>query len=895
MDAAKIVELLNHEPEMDADLHDGSYELMRSIVESYSTITDYSVINYVDLDAIYAMVIGNWRLNVEKKKEYVSDGHLSNDEKSRMYGVIDKVWDHACTQKYSNREGNGPSVGMFGTGFYTFKDKADDDSCRRFIKMLVDISKMDDDEQIYDRCELVFDDNFRGMQAASASVMLHCLKPCSFSILNNNAGSGTIYNRLGIILDRPNKIFTYIDNCRRIKAFRDSKLNVKNYRVMDCFARKLESEEAAKYFPLLEEYDPGITKEQYKNLLQDSGVVKKNSLDTLYFMYCMGGEATCTAISQKYGDTAQHYSAHGTYVAKAIQAATECPLSEREDGPDRYWSVLFLGRHLDNTHFSWKLREPLFEAIEELDEIDFFKELSVQEVQEMNTSISLNTILYGPPGTGKTYNTVIYAVAIIEDRTIEDVRKEAIVDYAAVKERYDEYKKEERVAFVTFHQSYGYEEFIEGIKPVLDNEEAENGALEYTIEAGVFKRFCERAGMPKKKNSDDYGLNNSPTVWKVSLEGTGENPTRRECLENNHIRIGWDDYGPEITEQTANLENFFGGMAPLNAFINKMKIGDIVLSCYSSTQIDAIGVVTGDYEWSGEYDYYNRLRSVRWLAKDIREDIVELNGGKTLTLSTVYKLNITPHDVLDLVKKYTESDLGSLEPSDDKYVFVIDEINRGNISKIFGELITLIEESKRRGAREETTAKLPYSRESFGVPNNVYILGTMNTADRSIAIMDTALRRRFSFVEMLPDSNVIRTMFNPVVSQNGFTVNVADMLDVINERITFLYDREHTIGHAFFMPLMKDASIETLARIFEKSIIPLLQEYFYEDYKKIQMVLGDDGKTGDNKQFQFITGDEMSAVDLFEGPVEMESETKYSINYPAFRKIESYKLIAKKL
>ena len=148
---------------------------------------------------------------------------------------------------------------------------------------------------------------------------------------------------------------------------------------------------------------------------------------------------------------------------------------------------------------------------------------------------------------------------------------------------------------------------------------------------------------------------------------------------------------------------------------------------------------------------------------------------------------------------------------------------------------------------------------------------------------------------MLPDSNVLRTMFNPVVSDNGFTINVADMLDVINDRITFLYDREHTIGHAFFMPLMKSPTIDTLAMIFEKSIIPLLQEYFYEDYAKIQMVLGDDGKTGDDKQFQFISDTDMNASSLFEGVVEMEPEKKYSINYPAFRKIESYKKIAKRL
>lgn len=895
MNSDELLKKLNQESEMNPDAHDGSYELMRSIIAAYSTLSDYSSIDYKDLNAVYAMAIGTWKLNPEKKKDYVNEGHLSQYAKTHMASIIDRVWDNACVGKYENREGKGPSIGMFGTGFYTFKDKADDDSCRRFIKLMVDISDLSDDDEMFDRCAQVFDSKFRGMQAASASVMLHCLKPKTFPILNSNFGSGTIYSRLGIELDHPNWLTTYIDNCRKIKTFRDSNLTVKNYRILDNFARKIGNEEQSKYFPSLEEYDPGITKEQYIEFLQDPTVVEKKRLDTLYYIYCMDGEATCTAIANKYGDTAQHYSGHATSIAKSIQAKTNCPLSERENESERYWSVLFFGRHIDSNHFSWKLREPLYEAIDELDEHGFFDYLIKDEVKGMNNYMSLNTILYGPPGTGKTYNTVLYSVAIIENKTIDEVSKEAAEDYNSVKKRYDEYKKEDRIAFVTFHQSYGYEEFIEGIKPVMESDETESGELGYTIEPGVFKKFCERAGMPKKKNDNDYGLNNSPTVWKVSLEGTGENPTRRECLENGHIRIGWDDYGPEITEHTVETEEYFGGIAPLNAFINKMKIGDIVLSCYSSTQIDAIGIVTGDYRWSGQYDYYNRVRDVKWLAKDIREDIVDLNGGKTLTLSTVYKLSVSPRDVLDLVKKYAATDINSFEPNDDKYVFVIDEINRGNISKIFGELITLIEENKRTGAEEATTARLPYSHESFGVPNNVFILGTMNTADRSIAIMDTALRRRFSFVEMLPDSNVIRNMFNPVVSDNGFSVNVADMLDVINDRITFLYDREHTIGHAFLMPLMKSPTIDTLAMIFEKSIIPLLQEYFYEDYAKIQMVLGDDGKTGDDKQFQFISDIDMNASSLFEGVVEMEPEKKYSINYPAFRKIESYKKIAKRL
>lgn len=885
MNSEELLKKLNQESEMNPDAHDGSYELMRSIIAAYSTLSDYSSIDYKDLNAVYAMAIGTWKLNPEKKKDYVNEGHLSQYAKTHMASIIDRVWDNACVGKYENREGKGPSIGMFGTGFYTFKDKADADSCRRFIELMVDISDLSDDDEMFDRCAQVFDSKFRGMQAASASVMLHCLKPNTFPILNSNFGSGTIYSRLGIELDHPNWLTTYIDNCRKIKAFRDSNLTVKNYRILDNFARKIGNEEQPKYFPSLEEYDPGITKEQYIEFLQDPTVVEKKRLDTLYYIYCMDGEATCTAIANKYGDTAQHYSGHATSIAKSIQAKTNCPLSGREDESERYWSVLFFGRHIDSNHFSWKLRDPLYEAIEELDEMNFFDYLLQGEKNDMSTNISLNTILYGPPGTGKTYNTVIYAVSIVEKKSFAEVQNEAMEDYQSVKSRFEEYKNQGRIAFTTFHQSYGYEEFIEGIKPVMDESKS---SLEYSISDGVFKAFCDRASVPSKTNSKtDWGLGSDPYIWKISLYGTHDNPIRQECMENDHIRIGFSEYPEEFKE-----DDYMN--PPLNAFYNKMEIGDIVLSCYTAETIDAIGVVTGEAEYRHEYDSYNRVRNVKWLVKGINENIVAINGGSKMVQSTVYQMKIALSDVLSIVEKYSSS-TETLNNYEDNYVFVIDEINRGNISKIFGELITLVEESKRIGAPEEMRVKLPYSHQPFGVPKNVYLLGTMNTSDRSIAIMDTALRRRFSFVEMLPDSNVLRNMFNPVVSDNGFSVNVADMLDVINDRITFLYDREHTIGHAFFMPLLKSPTIDTLAMIFEKSIIPLLQEYFYEDYAKIQMVLGDDGKTGDDKQFQFISDIDMNASSLFEGVVEMEPEKKYSINYPAFRKIESYKKIAKRL
>lgn len=145
-----------------------------------------------------------------------------------------------------------------------------------------------------------------------------------------------------------------------------------------------------------------------------------------------------------------------------------------------------------------------------------------------------------------------------------------------------------------------------------------------------------------------YGFNSSPNVWKVSLAKTYDNPVREECLRNNHIRIGWDEYGPVVTDET---DFSLGGKAVLNSFIHKMRIGDIVLSCYTSKIIDAIGVITGDYEWDDSYDEYKRLRKVNWIVKGIRENIVEVNGGSALTLSTVYQMKLNQADVLKIINK----------------------------------------------------------------------------------------------------------------------------------------------------------------------------------------------------------------------------------------------------
>ena len=432
-----------------------------------------------------------------------------------------------------------------------------------------------------------------------------------------------------------------------------------------------------------------------------------------------------------------------------------------------------------------------------------------------------NIILQGAPGTGKTYRIPELVVRLCEPEFDANnaTRKELMSVYNRLKE-------EKRVMFTTFHQSMDYEDWLEGLRPVLENDQ-----VRYKIEPGIFKRLCTEAERPLSAKKD-VNISDEAIVWKVSLSGTGDNPVRRDCMKNGYIRIGWDGYGENITEETDWSIHNGEGKTILNAFINTMKVGDVVMSCYSSRTIDAIGIVTGEYEWHDNFEHYKRVRRVKWLVKGINEDIVKLNDDKTMTLGTVYRLNaITLDKVKSLLDKYEASK--TLIDNNKPYVIVIDEFNRGNVSKIFGELITLLEPDKRKGMRNAESVLLPYSKKEFYIPSNVFLVATMNTADRSLDTIDYAIRRRFAFITVKPqeidDDNFNSELFREVSSlfisnydeyaESGFD----DTIKLLPaETLSEEYRPEDVwIGHSYFIMDGEYALQDRL--LFE--IIPLLEEY----------------------------------------------------------------------
>ena len=436
-----------------------------------------------------------------------------------------------------------------------------------------------------------------------------------------------------------------------------------------------------------------------------------------------------------------------------------------------------------------------------------------------------NVVLYGAPGTGKTYDVPELAVRLCDPAFMAaEPSREEIVS------RYNQLKTEKRIAFTTFHQSLDYEDWIEGLRPVVN----ESNQVTYEIESGIFKKLCEEAERPVVKDKQ-VGIADNAVVWKVSLAGTGDNPVRSDCMKNSYIRIGWDGYGPVISDETDWSVYNGEGKQILDAYINKMKIGDIVMSCYSSQTIDAIGVVAGEYEFEDKFPNYKRVRRVNWLVKNINENIVEMNDGKTMTLGTVYRLNsITLDNVKSILEKYDTS--SKMEENDKAYVMVIDELNRGNVSKVFGELITLLEADKRKGRINAESVVLPYSKKAFHIPNNVYLIATMNTADRSLGSLDYAIRRRFAFIAEKPfgldvdgfDEDLFEKVSSLFVKnfdeykESGWDQTMKlEPADTLSEE----YKPEDVwIGHSYFLMQDEEGEDNTSNRLLYE-IIPLLEEY----------------------------------------------------------------------
>lgn len=610
----------------------------------------------------------------------------------------------------------------------------------------------------------------------------------------------------------------------------------------------------------------------------------------------------------------------------------------------------------------------------------------------------LNQILYGPPGTGKTYSTIEASLEVLAP----DFLAAHASDRSELKERFDALVAAGHIRFVTFHQSFSYEDFVEGLRAEND----EKGQLRYDVVDGIFKMLCDAAAAKVTKQEAAPIEISGRRVWKMSLGNSlGDDAyIFEECVENGYALLGYgaqQDFSHCTTRQQIQEKLAANGypvdsdayeVTAVNTFVNKVAIGDLIVVTEGNLKFRAVGEISSDYRLLNreeQGDTYCQSRGVKWLrvykpslphdqlmnnqfsqmtiyelkpsAIDMEKlasllhtqvsqektnsepspfvvgekfgsayvvvkatsDLLELKKPNEKSLPLGMSLletlanyvregrlslddirekqvfekvpdtllepflvngynNILPH----LVERMVTTDTSSAKrnPTErisvDAKVLIIDEINRGNVSRIFGELITLIEPSKRARNPEALEVMLPYSKERFSVPANLFLIGTMNTADRSLAGLDIALRRRFTFREMPPRPELLSD-----IDIQG--LNIGQLLRVMNERIEVLLDRDHCLGHAYFTPLIDEPTLEKLASIFRVNVLPLLQEYFFEDWQRIQWVLNDHRKP---QATRFVFKQNLNTQALFGDGVNIGDQGGiWKINTPAFGQIESYR------
>lgn len=430
-----------------------------------------------------------------------------------------------------------------------------------------------------------------------------------------------------------------------------------------------------------------------------------------------------------------------------------------------------------------------------------------------------NIVLYGPPGTGKTFATIRVAVELVAPELLEG----EIPPREELKRKFDELAASGQIVFTTFHQSYSYEDFVEGLRA-----NSKDGSLEYAVEAGVFRRLCERAAAGRLASDDPFDQ------ALVRLRAKAEES------EDGRVKM--------TTSRGKVFHSLYEGGDTFRIFPEST-------GALSAGYTASMRLVRELFRGADDSQMYN-ASYVRGMLRYLQQQC-GLPSGPPAADSTRAK----------------------------PFVLVIDEINRGSISRIFGELITLIEPSKRAGMPEALEVTLPYSKERFSVPANLHIVATMNTADRSLTGMDIALRRRFRFVETPPMPELLDEVF---IRDTDVCVGV--LLRAMNERIELLLDRDHCLGHAMFMPLREHPTLVRLEEIFRGSVLPLLQEYFFDDWQRIQWVLNDHRKPA---ELRFVRKPKLDLERLFGGEVPMnEQAQRWEVNDGAFRIPEAYAAVA---
>lgn len=526
------------------------------------------------------------------------------------------------------------------------------------------------------------------------------------------------------------------------------------------------------WLPALEDYDPKITKQEWVALIRDKTIFDEHSLITFACLQ-NAAEPSCAGMAEEFG---QHYNFYNTNISTTgnrVYKKIHCPLPS---STNQFWAVCCLAQRLQNGRYAFKIRPELQQAFDDTQILKGITLMTNENSNPYKNEIELlrfkkNIILQGAPGTGKTYSTASIALGILGDDSVD------YGDHESVILAYKKYCDDGKIGFVTFHQSMDYEDFVEGLKPEIIGDEQK--CVNYKIEDGIFKRMCRNA----EKNLRNFsGQDNFDSAWEKLIDYLNENDFIEVPLisgkKNFHIELNVS--GDGLAERT--YEN------------NEFKKGEWIQGAskfFSKGQL---------------YNVYRGLPGVPARGHDNYRKAV-VNYMKENFGLAEYKENA--------VEQTTNF---AAQP----YVLIIDEINRGNVSKIFGELITLLEADKRAGESHPIEVTLPYSKEPFSVPSNLYVIRTMNTTDRSVGSIDYAVRRRFAFVTLKADKSKLERYYE---KHGGPKEKACELFGKIK---SFLESKKSDMdiddlmpGHSYFMT----EGESQLKMKLDYEIIPLIAEY----------------------------------------------------------------------
>lgn len=575
----------------------------------------------------------------------------------------------------------------------------------------------------------------------------------------------------------------------------------------------------------LESAPGGLTVAQWEKFLEDEKVFQPYDLSIVNAFYHSPGHQNTTWAVDGMIRGVQPDDSHTVRVNGAVSRLAQriAPLLDtpfdyitRKDGSTCYWSMLFNGEQKDK-YYEWELVPNLVSAYEA-----FGPETKPQTPVIDKTNIMsdqpLNQILYGPPGTGKTYATIEQAVRIANPDFYEfDDREILHAEFRRLKEQ-------GRIAFTTFHQSLSYEDFVEGLKPKINKDpEEEAGEIKYEIKRGIFRDAAttaiysavEVSEAEEKRTALNFAEKYDAFVKMAQMRLAEEEPVELRTWKGKKV------YVRELSEKKS-MWIYHGEDGETKHTVSRQRLIKLNNKIKEKGEISNINKFIPEAIGGANYSaYYAAWKAVQDFVPPTETAQKEEDSSVDEKADIISELDLS------------ELDFGAAS----NHVLIIDEINRGNVSAILGELITLLEPDKRLGAKEELKVTLPYSRDEFGVPPNLYIIGTMNTADRSVEALDAALRRRFTFREVGPDPEVIARA-HPTsgrIKVGELEVYMADLLAIINRRIKALKDADHLLGHSYFLRVndWKD-----LASAFNDRIIPLLLEYFFANYGQLQLVVG---------------------------------------------------------